>query len=112
MPAERIALRHVRDVLRLKAAGVSGNEIARRLNVVRYGLAGFGGILADLGNERIEVDQCAGLAFRVVAREGEDRADHLAQGPSISRQDACFRYSTGGHQLPRERFSPVPQFGA
>ena len=33
MPAERIAMRQVRDVLRLKAAGVSGNEIARRLNV-------------------------------------------------------------------------------
>ena len=33
MPAERIAMRHVRDVLRLKTAGVSGNEIARRLNV-------------------------------------------------------------------------------
>ena len=33
MPAERIAMRHVRDVLRLKAAGVSGNEIARRVGV-------------------------------------------------------------------------------
>jgi len=33
MPAERTAMRHVREVLRLKAAGVSGNEIARRLNV-------------------------------------------------------------------------------
>jgi transposase len=33
MPAERIAMRHVREVLRLKTAGVSGNEIARRLNV-------------------------------------------------------------------------------
>ena len=33
MPAERIAMRQVRDMLRLKAAGVSGNEIARRLNV-------------------------------------------------------------------------------
>jgi hypothetical protein len=30
MPAERIAMRQVRDVLRLHAAGVSGNEIARR----------------------------------------------------------------------------------
>src|ERR1700686_4226884 len=30
MPAERIAMRQVRDVLRLNAAGVSGNEIARR----------------------------------------------------------------------------------
>jgi len=31
MPAERIAMRQVRDVLRLNAAGVSGNEIARRV---------------------------------------------------------------------------------
>jgi transposase len=33
MPAKRIAMRQVRDVLRLKAAGVSGNEIARRVGV-------------------------------------------------------------------------------
>jgi len=33
MPAERIAMRQVRDVLRLKTAGVSGNEIARRVGV-------------------------------------------------------------------------------
>src|SRR4249919_1825269 len=33
MPAERIAMRQVRDVLRLNAAGVSGNEIARRVGV-------------------------------------------------------------------------------
>ena len=36
MPAERIAMRQVRDVLRLKAAGVPGNEIARRLNVAGH----------------------------------------------------------------------------
>jgi hypothetical protein len=33
MPTERIAIRQVRDVLRLNAAGVSGNEIARRVGV-------------------------------------------------------------------------------
>jgi len=33
MPAERIAMRHVREVLRLRTAGVSGNQIARRLNL-------------------------------------------------------------------------------
>jgi transposase len=33
MPAERIAMRQVREVLRLKAAGVSGHEIARRVGV-------------------------------------------------------------------------------
>jgi transposase len=33
MPAERTAMRQVREVLRLKSAGISGNEIARRLNV-------------------------------------------------------------------------------
>ena len=51
MPAERIAMRQVRDVLRLKAAGVSGNEIARRVGVApstvrltlkRLGAAGLG----------------------------------------------------------------------
>ena len=33
MPAERIAMRQVRDVLRLTAAGVGSNEIARRVGV-------------------------------------------------------------------------------
>src|SRR5947199_2672186 len=33
MPAERIAMRQVREVLRLKAAGVAINEIARRVGV-------------------------------------------------------------------------------
>src|ERR1700731_3294577 len=33
MPAERIAMSQVSDVLWLKAAGVSGNEIARRVGV-------------------------------------------------------------------------------
>src|SRR3954466_11514490 len=33
MPAERIAMRQVREVLRLRAAGVSGNEIPRRVGV-------------------------------------------------------------------------------
>ena len=33
MPAERIAMRQVREVLRLKAAGVPINEIARRVGV-------------------------------------------------------------------------------
>src|SRR5258708_29038241 len=33
MPAERTAMRQVRDVLRLKTAGVAINEIARRVGV-------------------------------------------------------------------------------
>ena len=33
MPAERIAMRRVREVLRLKTAGVGLNEIARRVGV-------------------------------------------------------------------------------
>src|ERR1700719_3583601 len=31
MPTERLAMRHVRDVIRLKAAGMPPREIARRL---------------------------------------------------------------------------------
>src|SRR5260370_35347143 len=51
MPAERIAMRQGRDVLRLTAAGVSGNEIARRvglasstvrLTLKRLAVAGLG----------------------------------------------------------------------
>src|SRR6201988_3232269 len=51
MPAERTAMRHVREVLRLRTAGISGNEIARRLNLApstvrltlqRLATAGFG----------------------------------------------------------------------
>jgi hypothetical protein len=36
MPAERTAMRHVREVLRLRTAGVSGNEIVRRLNLAPW----------------------------------------------------------------------------
>jgi hypothetical protein len=31
MPTERLAKRHVRDVIRMKAAGMSSREIARRV---------------------------------------------------------------------------------
>src|SRR6266702_1033533 len=31
MPTERLAMRHVRDVMRLKAAGLPSREIARRV---------------------------------------------------------------------------------
>jgi IS30 family transposase len=33
MPSERIAMRQVRDVMRLKSAGMASREIARRLGV-------------------------------------------------------------------------------
>jgi|HubBroStandDraft_6_1064221.scaffolds.fasta_scaffold469407_2 hypothetical protein len=54
MPAERIAMRQVRDVLRLKAAGVSGNEIARRAGVAvpkqpRVSWAGRGSLAGASG---------------------------------------------------------------
>src|ERR1700686_959911 len=64
MPAERIAMRQVREVLRLKAAGVSGNEIARRVGVAsstvrltlkRLAVAGLGWPLpAELTDAALE----------------------------------------------------------
>ena len=57
MPAERTAMRQVRDVLRLKTAGVAINEIARRVGVAsstvrltlkRLAAAGLGWPLPDL----------------------------------------------------------------
>ena len=37
MPSERIAMRQVRDIVRLKSAGVALREIARRIGVVKEG---------------------------------------------------------------------------
>src|ERR1700741_3190630 len=65
MPAERIAMRHVREVLRLRTAGISRNEIARRLNLApstvgltlqRLATAGLGWPLpAGLSHESLEL---------------------------------------------------------
>ena len=68
MPAERTAMRRVREVLRLKTAGVSGNEIARRLNVapstVRLTLAAAGGRGARLAAAgRDDRHSAGGAAF-------------------------------------------------
>ncbi len=36
MPAERVAMRHVREILRRRfASGITGREIARRLAIAR-----------------------------------------------------------------------------
>jgi hypothetical protein len=46
MPTERFAMRHVRDVIRLKTAGMSTREIARRVGAapltVRRAAPSFG----------------------------------------------------------------------
>jgi transposase len=79
MPAERIAMRQVRDVLRLNAAGVSGNEIARRVGVApstvrltlkRLAAAGFGWPLpADMTDAVLE----AQLFTAVGTKQGHRR---------------------------------------
>src|SRR5919106_7037091 len=70
MPAERIAMRQVRDVLRLNAAGVSGNDIARRVGVApstvrltlkRLAVAGLGWPLpAELTDAALEAQLFTG----------------------------------------------------
>jgi len=81
MPAERIAMRQVRDVLRLNAAGVSGNEIARRVGVApstvrltlkRLAAAGLGWPLpAEMTNAVLE----AQLFTAVGTKQGHRRRD-------------------------------------
>jgi transposase len=81
MPAERIAMRHVRDVLRLNAAGVSGNEIARRVGVAsstvrltlkRLAAAGLGWPLpAEMTDAVLE----ARLFTTVGTKQGHRRRD-------------------------------------
>ena len=70
MPAERIAMRQVRDVLRLNAAGVSGNEIARRVGVAsstvrltlkRLAVAGLSWPLpTEMTDAALEAQLCTG----------------------------------------------------
>ena len=72
MPAERTAMRQVREVLRLKAAGVSGNEIARRVGVApstvrltlqRLAAAGLGWpVPAELTDAALEARLFTGLS--------------------------------------------------
>ena len=74
MPAERIAMRQVRDVLRLKAAGVSGNEIARRVGVApstvrltlkRLAVAGLGWPLpAEMTDAALEAQLFAAVGTK------------------------------------------------
>jgi len=81
MPAERIAMRQVRDVLRLNAAGVSGNEIARRVGVAsstvrltlkRLAAAGLGWPLpAEITDAVLE----AQLFTAVGTKQGHRRRD-------------------------------------
>ena len=79
MPAERIAMRQVREVLRLKAVGVSGHEIARRVGVApstvrltlkRLAAVGLSWPLpADLSNAALE----AAIFSRIGTKQGHRR---------------------------------------
>jgi hypothetical protein len=98
MPAERIAMRHVRDVLRLKAAGVSGNEIARRVGVApstvrltlkRLAAAGLGWPLpAELTDTVLEAQLFTGAGKK---RPSPPRRARL--GSSSSRTEAQARHA-------------------
>ena len=91
MPAERIAMRQVRDVLRLNAAGVSGNEIARRVGVApstvrltlkRLAAAGLGWPLpAEMTDAVLE----ARLFTAVGTKQGHRRRDE-PDWPAVHRE--------------------------
>jgi transposase len=79
MPAERVAMRHVREIIRLKSTGVSGHEIARRVGVApstvrltlqRLAAAGLGGPLpAEVTDAALE----ARLFTTVGTKQGHRR---------------------------------------
>src|ERR1041384_8341560 len=91
MPAERIALRQVRDVLRLKAAGVPGNEIARRVGVAsstvrltlkRLTVAGLSGPLpAELTDAALEAQ-----LFSAAGKKQGHRRRTEPDWPSVHRE--------------------------
>src|SRR5216683_2799218 len=53
MPAERIAMRQVRDVLRLKAAGVSGTEVGTKQGHRRRAEPDWGEIHRELKRKHV-----------------------------------------------------------
>ena len=89
MRAERIAMRQVRDVLRLNAAGVSGNEIARRAGVasstVRLTLKRF--TAAGLGWPPAELTDAA-WKHSSFPRPARSRATAAAPSPTGRRSTA------------------------
>jgi hypothetical protein len=112
MPAERIAMRQVRDVLWLKAAGVSGNEIARRAGVApstvrltlkRLAVAGLGWPLpAEMTDAALEAQLFAAVGTKQGHRRRAEpdwaavhqplpdvgRADDIAQAALFPASDA------------------------
>src|SRR5205814_9053784 len=99
MPAERIAMRQVRDVLWLKAAGVSGNEIARRVGVApstvrltlkRLAVAGLGWPLpAEMTDAALD----AQLFAAVGTKQGQPPPRRARLGRGSPRAKAQTRHA-------------------
>src|SRR5450631_3182879 len=115
MPAERIATRQVRDVLRLNAVGVSGNEIARRVGVApstvrltlkRLAVAGFGWPLpAELTDAALE----AQLFTAVGKKQGHRRRaepDWVAIHRELKRKHVTLQDPVG--RVHRAAFRRIP----
>ena len=81
MPSERIAMRQVRDIMRLKSAGLAVREIARRIGVApstvrltleRLAAAGLNWPLADdLTDGALEAQLFANAGTKQGHRRGE-----------------------------------------
>ena len=83
MPTERFAMRHVRDVIRLKSAGMSTREIARRmgaapstvrLTIRRFEASGLTWPLSDdITDTELEARLFAGAGAGSGTRRGQRR---------------------------------------
>ena len=128
MPAERTAMRQVRDVLRLKTAGVAINEIARRVGVAsstvrltlkRLAAAGLGWPLpAEMTDTALEEQlftavgkkqghrRLAEPVARLLARAGHGGADGHPSARRVAHLHrlACHR-DDHGRRLSRRRRS-------
>ena len=76
MPAERVAMRQVREVVRLAfASGISGREIARRL-----------GIAPSTVRETLRRFRAAGLSWPLADDASEEALAEKLYGPAGSKQ--------------------------
>src|SRR5258708_5728013 len=76
MPAERVAMRHVREILRLRfASGIAGREVARRL-----------GLAASTVRETLRRFAAAGLTWPLAEEVSEAALEERLYGAAGSRQ--------------------------
>ena len=116
MPAERIGMRDVREIIRLKVSGVSTHEIARRLGMARSTVretlkrADGAGLPWPLPEDMTADSDEVAQAFRFDGAQDSDlkppSARSLAGRSLVAPNDSLGQPLSAGFERVRRRLSP------